>query len=149
MRAAAIAASQPAWPAPTTTTSYFSVKLINRVGVKPCLPFYILTRVSILNVQSRSQSSTCAVRLTGLLTIDVRSRDLAGSQSHGQENCLGLDRARPRHRAPACPALANVNPHRFEDAYFCFLDALSEALDPWKYSPSTKYFRPSRWMAMG
>src|SRR5574340_473628 len=28
MRAAAMAASQPAWPAPTTTTSYFSVNCI-------------------------------------------------------------------------------------------------------------------------
>src|SRR5207245_10701957 len=28
MRAAAMASSQPAWPAPTTTTSYCSVKLI-------------------------------------------------------------------------------------------------------------------------
>ena len=28
MRAAAIAASHPAWPAPTTTTSYFSEKVI-------------------------------------------------------------------------------------------------------------------------
>jgi len=57
---------------------------------------------------------------------------LAGSQSNGQGYCLRVDRARPWQWAPACPALMNIDAHRFEDTYLCFLDALSEAVDPWK-----------------
>ena len=42
MRAAAIAASQPACPAPTTTTSYFSEKLIIVVCLCACLKRLLL-----------------------------------------------------------------------------------------------------------
>jgi len=57
---------------------------------------------------------------------------LAGSQSNGQGYCLRVDRARPWQWAPACPALMNIDAHRFEDTYLCFLDAPSEAVDSWK-----------------